>query len=299
MDLALQSARRAADFAGKPDVWLDVSEAHLALLRGGIPARVALRYRRALATGSRALLASARRQLRVLERLGVLAAGASASLAVVDELERALAPDPQASSPARVLLFTGHRLDAPGVTPPRFPREAEDAARRLIAAAVAAERAEAGGPVAGLAGGANGGDILFHEACAEQGVETQLFILGSRDAFVKESVQDGGPEWVGRFNRLYERRPRRELGNSQGTLDLPRWLKPAKGYSIWERNNRWMLNNALAYGAAKVTLIALWNQAAPPDGPGGTADMVETARQRGAKVVTLDAAPLAAMASRE
>ncbi len=296
VDLACQSARRAADFAGKPDAWLEISVADLALLRGGAPDRVASRYRRALTGVSRAQLVSARRQLRVFERVGVFAGAASAALAVVDELERALAPDPQTSAPARVLVFTGHRIDKPDRTPPRFPREAEDAARRLIADAVAAERAEAGGPVAGLAGGANGGDILFHEVCAEQGVETQLFIVGSRDGFVRESVQDEDPAWVERFNRLYESRPRRELGNSQGTLDLPRWLKPAKDYSIWERNNRWMLNNALAYGASKVTLIALWNQAIPPDGPGGTGDMVETARERGAKVVILDAAPLAAMA---
>jgi hypothetical protein len=110
---------------------------------------------------------------------------------------------------------------------------------------------------------------------------------------VKESVQDGGPQWVERFNRLHDTLPSRVLGNSQGTLELPRWLKPAKNYSIWERNNRWMLNNALVYRASKVTLLALWNKDIPPDGAGGTEDMVKTAQDRGAKVVTLDAAPLA------
>jgi hypothetical protein len=148
---------------------------------------------------------------------------------------------------------------------------------------------------AGIAGGASGGDILFHEVCTEQGIKPQLFIIGSRDTYVKESVQDGGPQWVERFNRLYDRLPSRVLGNSQGTLDLPRWLKPAKNYSIWERSNRWMLNNALASGARKVTLLALWNKEIPPDGAGGTQDMVTTAQERGAKVLVLDAAPLARM----
>jgi hypothetical protein len=86
------------------------------------------------------------------------------------------------------------------------------------------------------------------------------------------------------------------LGNSQGTLELPRWLKPAKNYSIWERNNRWILNNALVHGASRVTLVALWNERIVPDGPGGTQDMVTTAEERGAKVVRLNAEPLAAMA---
>jgi hypothetical protein len=61
-----------------------------------------------------------------------------------------------------------------------------------------------------------------------------------------------------------------------------------------QRSNRWMLNNALVYGARKVTLLALWNGEGG-DGPGGTQDMVETARARGAKVAILDAWPLAAV----
>jgi hypothetical protein len=53
-----------------------------------------------------------------------------------------------------------------------------------------------------------------------------------------------------------------------------------------------MLNNALVYGASRVTLVALWNGEGG-DGPGGTQDMIDTARTRGAKVVILDAKPLA------
>jgi hypothetical protein len=131
--------------------------------------------------------------------------------------------------------------------------------------------------------------------CAELGIRTQLFIVGSRDAYVRESVQDGGPEWVDRFNALWDRVPSRVLGNSQGSMDLPEWLRPAREYNVWERSNRWMLNNALVYGASKVTLIALWDLQ-PGDGPGGTKDMVETAKDRGARPVILDARPLADLA---
>jgi len=296
VELARQSAQRAADFSGRPDKWLDISTADLAMLTRVTPERVADRYRRALAGAQRFHLAVCRRQLVIFTRLGVLAESATAALAVIDELERALPPDPQMSSPARLILFSGHRIDKPGREPPRFPKEAESEARRMISEAIAAERKNAGGEVVGIAGGASGGDILFHEVCAEQGIKTQLFIVGSRDTYVKESVQDGGPQWVERFDRLHSALPVRVLGNSQGTLDLPRWLKPTKHYSVWERNNRWILNNALVYGANRVTLIALWNEKVVPDGPGGTQDMVKTAEERGAKVLRLNAEPLANMA---
>ena len=48
-----------------------------------------------------------------------------------------------------------------------------------------------------------------------------------------------------------------------------------------------MLNEALAAGARNVTVLALWN-GKQGDGPGGTADMIEIARARGAEIRVLD-----------
>jgi hypothetical protein len=293
VELARQSAERLAHFSGRPDKWLDISAADLALLSGMAPERVAMRYRSALADAQPLHFASARRQLEIFTRLGILAEAAAAAIAVIDELTAVLPPDAIAtSSPARVIVFTGHRIDAPGRTPPRFPPGAEAVARRIIAESVRHVRESGEGEVIGIAGGASGGDILFHEVCAEAGIKTQLYIVGSREAFVTASVQDAGARWVERFDRLFACLPSRVLGNSQGSLELPRWLRPLTDYSVWQRSNRWMLNNALVYGASKVTLLALWNGEGG-DGPGGTQDMVETARARGAKAVILDAKPLA------
>jgi hypothetical protein len=59
-------------------------------------------------------------------------------------------------------------------------------------------------------------------------------------------------------------------------------------HNIWQRNNLWLLHSALAAaGGENVTLIALWDGQAG-DGPGGTGDMVEEARERGAKIIILD-----------
>jgi hypothetical protein len=142
----------------------------------------------------------------------------------------------------------------------------------------------------GIAGGACGGDILFHEVCAELEIPTRLFLAVSRDQFVVESVQRGGPEWVERFNRLCTRVPWRELGDS---TVLPVWLRGKKDYNIWQRNNLWMLFNALALDLP-LTLIALWDQG-PGDGPGGARDLVAQVEGRGQKVVRLPAERLRAL----
>jgi hypothetical protein len=82
---------------------------------------------------------------------------------------------------------------------------------------------------------------------------------------------------------LRERLPERVLAESE---ELPRWLREKPNYSIWQRDNLWMLYNALAAGGDNVTLIALWNGEAG-DGSGGTADLVDKAGDRGAKPIVL------------
>ena len=64
---------------------------------------------------------------------------------------------------------------------------------------------------------------------------------------------------------------------------LPGWLQTRKDYGVWQRSNRWMLQSALASGYDKVTLIALWDGKDQGDGPGGTADLVRSAKDLGAK----------------
>ena len=188
------------------------------------------------------------------------------------------------AGPARVLLFTGHMIDAPGRERPRFPPDMEGAARRAITEAVLRERESAGAVAHGIAGGASGGDILFHEVCAELGIRTRLFLALPPAQYVRESVRNAGPVWVERFERLRQNLPTRVLADSQ---ELPRWLRGKPDYNVWQRNNLWTLHNALAAGGENVTLIALWDGGAG-DGLGGTSDMVQSASKRGARTVILD-----------
>ena len=219
-----------------------------------------------------------RRQLALYEQLDVMTANVTAAL-------KALPETGGKDEPPYVLLFTGHRVDSPTRKTPRFPntKEAEAAARLAIQEAIKKAQADAGGKMIGIAGGASGGDILFHEICAEMNIPTTLYLVMPRDEYVKQSVQDAGRDWVTRFDKLYAKLPRRELGRS---AELPRWLQNKPDYNIWQRNNLWTLYNAMARGSQYVTLIALWD-GGTGDGPGGTEDMVNRANASGAAPVIL------------
>jgi hypothetical protein len=287
--LSVERERRRLERLGKKDRWADITQADAALLTLKNPQRVVRLYRKAVEGGEDFYIDSVRRQLALYQGLGVLADNTQAVLAELDRLEQEAsitrAAPGQTVEPPRILLFTGHRIDAPGRAEPRFPVAKEPEARAAIKDAVAKEQARISGELTGMAGGASGGDILFHEVCAELGIESELFLAIPANQYIVESVEvPGRPEWIDRFRAVESRCPTRIL--SQGK-ELPKWLRGRPDYGIWQRNNLWMLHNALAYGGKNVTLIALWNGKAG-DGPGGTKDMVDQARARGAKVIVLD-----------
>lgn len=279
--LSLEAAKARDERAGRADMWLSITLADLACLTSKRPQYVADQYRKALARAQDFDIDAVRRQLNIYEQLGVMTANVEAALKAIPNPNVSHEPD---EKPPHVLLFTGHRVDSPGREKPRFPANQEAVARAAIKDAIEKELARVNGPLIGIAGGASGGDILFQEVCAELNIPATLYLAMPRDEYVKESVRDAGPQWIDRFDDLYERLPRRQLGESK---ELPRWLQSKPDYSIWQRNNLWMLYNAMARGSRYVTLIALWD-GGTGDGPGGTQDMVNRANESGAKTIILD-----------
>ncbi len=277
--LALESKQTALQRTGKSDVWVEISTADLICLTSTRPNRVAQAYKKALTDAPDQARDAARRQLALYQRLGILKENIQAGL---DSIAPVALPEPQGAP--RVILFTGHRLDAPDRPTPRFPAAKESQARALIREAVASIQAKGDGTLIGLSGGASGGDILFHEVCEELNIPSQMFLVLPKADYIKASVADAGPAWIERFNRLYDKLKVRVLSDADR---LPRWLRAKKDYSIWTRSNLWMLHNALAISQDHLTLIALWN-GATGDGPGGTEDMVKRAQDRGAVFIHLD-----------
>jgi tetratricopeptide (TPR) repeat protein len=282
VELSLQAALKRA-----PDFWVRISEAARVMLTSDRPARVATAYRTALSDADPFICDAERRQLQLYQLLGILQDNVQSALSAF--------PPPQTPKPSspvekkRIILFAGHMLDLPGRPSARFPQEKEPVARKAIRDAIEAERKDAGEIAYGIAGGSHGGDLLFHEVCAELGIETKLWLALPPDQYITVAVQNfvgaGTDKLVERFRQLQRQLTFRCMADE---LDLPRWLRTKTGYDFWQRHTLWMVYNALTVGTENLTLIALWNE----EEGSGTADFVRRVRERGGKVVPVPTKPL-------
>jgi len=173
-----------------------------------------------------------------------------------------MAPEPLA------LVFTGHMIDLPGRSRPRFPPELADAAGAEIERRILRHTSGLNNTSAkGFASLARGGDILFHEICRSLGFDTETVLPFAPERFLKTSVEGvKNGRWPQRFEKLWHETPpaRRHV------LGLP---QSSDAYAIC--NGR-VLELARRYGA--VQLIALWDGGGG-DGPGGTADLIARAKR--------------------
>lgn len=213
-----------------------------------------------------------------------------------------------------VLIFSGHRVDAPGRPVPRFPPSMEAAAARAIDAAVraavrravvtAAPQLPLSLPVLALTQGAAGGDLLFAEAALRQGLQLRLLQPEPSDRFVQSSVRPSadGERWVERYRAVVDRlaMPPQTLPAASDTAaattasapaaaDTDAGAGTAAADSIYVRCNRWLLETALRCtgGQWPLQLVCLWN-GAQDDGPGGTGQMVQAVRHCGGEVRWID-----------
>jgi len=180
------------------------------------------------------------------------------------------------------IVFTGHMVDLPERETPRFPPAMEPLAAEAIREQLAQARAQHG-ELIGIASGARGGDILFHEACAALGIPTRLVLPFHPDKFLDASVR-GIPDsdWKSRFEKVW----RAHAGGARRVLDLDDAPDP------FGACNTAMLAMAHAL-AAQVMLLALWDgQGAVKQG--GTAAFAEQVRQDGGAVVQIDTKALLA-----
>jgi hypothetical protein len=282
LQIRFYNADAAVPEGAKQDMWLLSSAGDLNLLTHLPNARRASYfYKKAAAVGGDFVLDSARRQLVMLTQIGVLNA----------QIEEVLKAFPPETAPAtkqridRVLLFTGHRIDSANRAKPRFPANKESVAREAIRAAIAQEKDLASGPILGIAGGANGGDILFLEVCDDLGIKTEMLLALPENQFIEASVDNEDKSWLRRFHVQSEKHPNTPV--LADSPELPKWLQFKRGYDIWQRNNLWLLSEALCLAPKNLTVIGLWDGEAG-DGPGGTEHMISLARDRGARFIRLD-----------
>ena len=296
VELSLNAISRRLEREDKQDVWAKISEADLSCLTTEEPGRVAAAYRKALAAAPGFASDAVRKQLAIYRDLGVLGGNLAEVFKVVGEPPALPAHGGQpAAAPQRrrVLLFAGHMVDAPDRKTPRFPADKEQVAREKIKEAVVKEMNTGAGVACAYAGGASGGDILFQEVCAELAIPTRLYLAIPAQKYVTTSVQKAEGNWVDRFWKIYnahkEQGQVRVLTEASDEREyLPAWLREKKDYSIWQRNNLWMLFNALDEACdpksddPNISLIALWDGESG-DGPGGTGDLVKKVEDMGAR----------------
>jgi hypothetical protein len=186
-------------------------------------------------------------------------------------------PDTSQEPPHKIALFSGHMIDALGREKPRFPPDKEPIAACAIAEALA--DLEVGPADLAICGGACGGDLLFAEAALARGARLELYIPFDEPTFLEKSVDLADRDWRARYFAV----------KARAVLHIaPSELGPIReGEDAYERNNRWMLDSALRFGADKADFICLWNGEGG-DGPGGTRHMMDAVRNRGGRTHWLD-----------
>jgi hypothetical protein len=176
--------------------------------------------------------------------------------------------------PRRVLLFSGHMIDAPARSEPRFPPAAEPVAARAISQVL--QQLTAGPGDLAICGGANGGDLLFAEAALQRGCPLEVYLPFDETRFIETSVGFAGGDWVARFRHVLDAACVEVMSDDAGP-----------GADPYARNNLRMLSAACRHGSERVDFICLWN-GAEGDGPGGTAHLQAEVARRGGRVHWLD-----------
>jgi hypothetical protein len=160
---------------------------------------------------------------------------------------------------------------------PRFPASKEQEVKAKILMQLTEEKNTALNPLTGIAGGACGGDILFHELCDELEIHSELYLALPPAAYKRQSVSFAGKIWESRFDKLIKKHP---------TTILPKEIRYNKEKNIWAETNLWILGHVLKTGQS-MTLIALWD-GKTGDGKGGTEHMITKVQNKGGKIKIID-----------
>ncbi len=198
-------------------------------------------------------------QLDLFRALGFQPQAADAAVGLLEEaLQDVPGPGPAAR---KVILASGHMIDAPDRPRPRFPPGKETAVRARIEQVLDTWGVGPGDLTIG--GGARGADILVAEACLARGAKARQLIALPEGEFLKKSVRLPGTDWEARYFALRDR--------CETWLQDERLGPPPAGMSPFARNNLWCLNTARAEPRTeRLYAVLVWDEQPTGDGPGGT-----------------------------
>src|SRR5688572_26721320 len=107
----------------------------------------------------------------------------------------------------KVLVTSGHMIDAPGRSEPRFPAELEPAVAAEIERVLDEWHIGPGDLL--LNGGARGADILFAESAHRRGCDVEFILARPVPDFERSSVDLPRSIWAPRFRYLLAHHPHR------------------------------------------------------------------------------------------
>lgn len=179
-----------------------------------------------------------------------------------------------------VVVFTGHRTDAPDAPSPRFPESEAAAVKETIA-----RQLDVWSATVGFAAAASGGDLLFLEAMLERGGEIHLILPHDAASFRESSVLEGADaSWGKRFDAVCQQATRR--------ICLTRNSNQEDG-NVYAFGNQVMFGLARLYSReADLPLrpLAVWNRE-HPGRQGGSGDCVRSWEAEGADVTVISPLP--------
>jgi hypothetical protein len=163
---------------------------------------------------------------------------------------------------ARVVLVSGHMVDAPDRPAPRFPQSRVPWVAGRIREIFDGWQVGPGTTV--ISGGARGADIIAAEEGHLRGAHVILCLALPPEEFQRRSVDLPGTDWGSRFRRLLSIAEVRELPTDAGGV--------ASDDEVFAHANKWMVDTAQQFDAQPCAVI-VWD-GRTGDGPGGTFDMV-------------------------
>jgi len=298
VEVSLEAERRLLDQdkKDKRDYWLEINEAIFYCVTSTKKSQlsnVAKEFEEAFCLAPPSATMAVKDLLEDYKELGVFTENVRVALDTLERIHKEPLPYGTQKDTERILLLvTGYSTDKGAANGSRSPlsKEHENRTKEAIKRAVASEQKRAERILFGMASGASGGELLFHEVCQELQIPTRLYLPMPVDQFVGDyvSISEDQDDWIERFNKIYSNTTYRSVLNNSD--ELPRWLQLKPHYSLRRQGNLWMLQHALFEGlqsGAQITLIALWN-GKEDDRTFGIADLVRRVRETRIKYIHLD-----------
>tara|TARA_R110002072_G_scaffold155657_2_gene306099 strand:+ start:159157 stop:161577 length:2421 start_codon:yes stop_codon:yes gene_type:complete len=180
---------------------------------------------------------------------------------------------------SKVVVFSGHMIDRPDRSTPRFPPKLTESVQKTIEKWIDDNKA-----FIGYSSAACGSDLLFQQAIQKRGGASHIVLPYDRKQFRKDSVEFAGDEWSTLFDEVLKNATQVTIASPQRTqgdgISYDYANQVVHGLATI-RARELRSNNGQPLG------LVVWNNQ-PGDGPGGTASIVNRWRCQEMRVNQID-----------